>query len=287
MDDDQAPAPIQYRPWTFFPLAFGLTWLCWGAAYWVARGHGGATGGTQDLLANAPPAMLVLVLLGVFGPFTSAFLLTHKDRGKAGVKALWKSGWRFRLPPTWFLVALLLFPATRIISLLIGGAGVSFELFTNPVGLIGLALFMFFLGGPFGEEFGWRGYALPGLLQKYNATTASLIIGVIWVVWHLPLFIIPGSPQAEIPFWPWATEVVAMAVLYTWLLAHVDGAVFAAILFHTMGNFSTDLFQPVREIPVGWGSPEGLNVIIKVGMALAVILIFGPKRLRRGSPAPS
>ncbi len=102
--------------------------------------------------------------------------------------------------------------------------------------------------------------------------------------WHLPLFIIPGSPQAQIPFWPWAISVFAMAIIQTWVHVNVGGVVFAAILVHTMGNFSTELFRSVRETTPSWTSPEGLSVIILVVVALAVVLVWGPKRLRRGAP---
>ncbi len=276
--DAQQPVPF---PWDYFALAYAFSWAFWGMAYLFAGDQPPVTGTAEDLLAAAPPAMLVLVLLGVFGPFFAAFVLTWRRQGRSGAAALWKSGWRVRIGMKWFLVALLIYPAIRLVSLLAGGAGVSFEAFTPALSFLGLAVFHYFLGGPFGEEFGWRGYALPRLLNRSNALTASLVIGFFWVCWHLPLFIIPGSPQSQIPFWPWAISVFAMAIIITWVHVNVGGVVFAAILVHTMANFSTNLFQPVRETTSGWTSPEGLGVIILVVVALAVILVWGPKRLRR------
>ncbi len=276
--DAQQPVPF---PWDYFALTYAFSWAFWGIAYLFARNQPPVTGTTEDLLAAAPPALLALVLLGVFGPFFAAFVLTWQRQGRSGAAALWRSGWRVRIGVKWFLVALLIFPAIRIVALLAAGSGVSFEAFTRPLSLLGLTVFMYFLGGPFGEEFGWRGYALPRLLNRSNALTASLVIGFFWVCWHLPLFIIPGSPQSQIPFWPWAISVFAMAIIITWVHVNVGGVVFAAILVHTMANFSTNLFQPVQETTPSWTSPEGLGVILLVIVALAVVLVWGPKRLQR------
>ena len=195
-EGSRAPKSRPDFPWDYFALAFAFSWSFWGLAYLMMRGRPTVEGNTEALLESAPPAMLVLVLVGVFGPFFGAFVLTAKREGRDGVSALWKSGWSFKLPLPWLLVALFLFPAVRIASLLASGAGVSFEIFTRPLTLIGLTLFMYFLGGSFGEEFGWRGYALPRLLERQSALGASLVLGLIWVAWHLPLFFIPGSPQA-------------------------------------------------------------------------------------------
>jgi len=266
-------------PWAYFALAYTVTWALWGAAYLAVRGRPVVVGSTEDLLAAAPPALLALVLLGVFGPFVSAFVLTWGNRGKGGTAALWKSGWTFKMPPAWWLVVLFLFPAGRVLSLIIAGAGVSFESFTHPLTLIGLTIFMYFLGGSFGEEYGWRGYALPRLLDGWSALNASLILGVFWVVWHLPLFFIPGSPQAQIPFWPWAASVMALAVLFTWVHGHVNGIVFAAIVFHTTSNLSANLFKPVRDVGEGWQSPDGIGTILTVLLAIVVAIVWRPKRL--------
>jgi len=160
-------------PWAYFALAYTVTWALWGAAYLAVRGRPVVVGSTEDLLAAAPPALLALVLLGVFGPFVSAFVLTWRNHGKGGTAALWKSGWTFKMPPAWWLVVLFLFPAGRVLSLIIAGAGVSFESFTHPLTLIGLTIFMYFLGGSFGEEYGWRGYALPRLLDGWSALNAE------------------------------------------------------------------------------------------------------------------
>jgi membrane protease YdiL (CAAX protease family) len=259
-------------PWDFFALAYALSWLPWGVAYLIAPPSPPVAGTTEELLAAAPPAMLALVLVGVFGPFAAAFLLTWSREGRAGVLGLWRSGWRVRLPIRWLVVILLLFPVLRIVSLLLAGTGISLELFRTPVQLIGLAVFMYFLGGPFGEEFGWRGYALPRLLERSGALGASLVLAAFWIAWHLPLFFIPGSPQAQIPFGPWALSVVGLSVVFTWVHVHVGGAVFAAILLHTMANLSTDLFRPAVEAAPGWRSPDGIGTLLLTGVAVLIAI---------------
>jgi membrane protease YdiL (CAAX protease family) len=272
-------------PGDFFALAYLLSWIPWGVAYLVARRSPPVTGTTEELLAAAPPAMLALVLLGVFGPFAAAFALTWRKEGRSGVSSLWRSGWRVRLPFTWLLVILLLFPALRIVALLLAGTGVSFELFTAPLQLMGLAVFMYFLGGPFGEEFGWRGYALPRLLAVSGALGASFALAVFWIGWHLPLFLIPGSPQAQIPLGPWALSVIGLTIVFTWVHINVGGAVFAAVLLHTMANLSSDLFRPSAEVASGWRSPDGIQTMLLVGVAV-LIAVFALPRTTPASRSP-
>jgi membrane protease YdiL (CAAX protease family) len=269
-------------PWTYFALANALSWTCWGIAALFTVDSGPVEGGAEELLAAAPPAALAFILLGVFGPFTAAFFLTWSRDGRDAAAALWKSGWNAKLGLRWFLVALLLFPAIQIGAILSAGVGVSAELFVRPLALLGMTLFMWFLGGSFGEEFGWRGYALPRLLDRFDALSASLVLGAFWVIWHVPLFFIPGSPQAQIPFVPWAISVLALSIIYTWVHVHVGGVVFAALLLHTMGNLSPELFQATDPVPELWRSPDAFNLYATVAVAIVIVAVFGPKKLRRG-----
>jgi membrane protease YdiL (CAAX protease family) len=275
---ESRPFPLDY-----FLLAYAISWALWGVAWLFARNNPPVTGTAEDLVAAAPPEMLILVLAGVFGPFLSAFILTWRREGREGAKALWKSGWRVRIGWFWLLVVIALFPVIRILAVLVSGAGLSLEAFTQPLTLVGMGLFMYFLGGPFGEEFGWRGYALPRLLDKYNTVNASIILGVFWIAWHLPLFLIPGSPQAQIPLLPWAAGVTALALIMTWVHINVGGAVFAAIAIHTTANWATDLFRPAAEAGEGWSSADGLMTIFQIILALILIPIL----LKRSKPAAS
>jgi membrane protease YdiL (CAAX protease family) len=93
------------------------------------------------------------------------------------------------------------------------------------------------LGGPLGEEFGWRGYALPVLQDRLGWRVASLGLGLVWGVWHLPLFFIDGTAQAHIPLALFLLSVVAMSVVFAWLVNRTAGSVVAALLFHTAINF--------------------------------------------------
>jgi membrane protease YdiL (CAAX protease family) len=99
----------------------------------------------------------------------------------------------------------------------------------------GLAFQIFFF--TLTEEPAWRGFALPRLQAKYSAFVSSLILGALWGGWHIPLFLIPGSFQATLPFAGFMLSAIATAFLFTWLFNHTNGSVLLAGILHA----ATDL----------------------------------------------
>jgi membrane protease YdiL (CAAX protease family) len=93
------------------------------------------------------------------------------------------------------------------------------------------------LGGPLGEEFGWRGFALPAMQDRLGWRAAGLGLGLVWGVWHLPLFFIDGTAQAHIPPVLFLLSVVAMSIVFAWLANRSAGSVVAALVFHTAINY--------------------------------------------------
>ena len=81
-----------------------------------------------------------------------------------------------------------------------------------------------------GEELGWRGYALPRLLERFSPLVASLILGVIWWLWHLPTFFIAGTPQFRQPVVAFLIMTTAYSILMTWIFLHTHGSVLIATL---------------------------------------------------------
>ena len=96
--------------------------------------------------------------------------------------------WRVGLP--WYLIALGL---PTVLSIATAGLGyllgASESIQVGALTVLELVLFVLVVG----EELGWRGYALPLLLEKRSAVTASLILGALWGLWHLPTFLVPGT----------------------------------------------------------------------------------------------
>jgi membrane protease YdiL (CAAX protease family) len=105
---------------------------------------------------------------------------------------------------------------------------------------------VYVLIGPLSEEPGWRGYALPHLLEKSNALKAGLITGILWALWHLPAYIISGTPQeAANPFEAFLGFILialGMNLLQAWVFIRTKGsALLAGILFHLSYNISMTL----------------------------------------------
>lgn len=90
--------------------------------------------------------------------------------------------------------------------------------------------------GPLQEELGWRGFALPRLLDRWSSRRASLVLGVAWACWHLPLYAIDAGGQERAPLAAFLISVVAMSVLYTWFWAATSGSLLIALLLHSATN---------------------------------------------------
>ena len=114
-----------------------------------------------------------------------------------------------------------------------------------------------------GEELGWRGYLLPRLLERYSALTASLMVGLLWGLWHLSLFLTPAFPHSERSFPLFMISTTVYSVWFTWLFLRTRGSVLLATLFHASLNlFSPGALEPHRQ--------EIVEVIVYGASALVV-----------------
>ena len=139
-----------------------------------------------------------------------------------------------------------------------------------------IVLLFFIVGIINGEELAWRGFGLPRLQTKYNALTASLILGVIWSVFHLPLFFtLTGSSQSDWSFTNFLVTTVALTVLYTWMYNNTGGSVLLAYLFHASANTWTQIFSIDHANPTLRWVTSGLII----AAAVIVILAAGAENL--------
>lgn len=223
-----------------------------------------------------------LWLLGGLGPPIAAVVITGLTDGSSGVRQLLGRlvAWRVRL--RWYGVALLM-PGIVI------GLGVAFDALVLDVQtpmptarqlllFVGVLAYTAIIGGGL-EEIGWRGFALPRLQASFSALTASLVIGVVWMIWHAPLFLVSGAIQTELPLIPYVVQGIALAVLFTWLYNSTRGSILLVVLFH--GAFNAWLSSV-------WLLRDGVNpttLWLIAGMfgvlAIVVVLVNGGENLSR------
>jgi len=220
--------------------------------------------------------------------FVSLFM-TWLTLGKEAVKTLFKRYFLWRVDRKWYLVAILLMPTLRFIAIPLTTwlTGIPAD-FSHPMirDMVPLDLPLLSMVIPWilfevftnGEEMGWRGYVLPRLQAKYSALTSSLIVGVIWSVWHLPKFFETGSSEGRSFFW-FTVFTVSVAVLYTWLYNNTRGSLLLVTLFHASGN-TFGIFLPDNFAMAG-GILSNLQIVLFVVTAVAVTILAGPERLSR------
>ena len=134
--------------------------------------------------------------------------------------------------------------------------------------------------GPLSEEIGWRGYALERLQIRWNALTSSLIIGLVWALWHLPLFMIVGTSQHElgVPFIGFLIKLMASSILYTCLYNNTNKSLWSAILLHWLYTYPAQVLSSgIIRSPLY----NGLEYLPYVIMAAIVVLIWKPQTLSR------
>ncbi len=220
----------------FFAATFTVSWILWFSAL-LMKSHGLSLPFLHDFLLKA----------GSFGPTVSGFVLAYGFGGKAEVRSLLRSLLNIRIRPQWLLFTFLVLPGVSAGSCLVvwltGGRlpQPQFELWFVPVAFAYILIFM----GPLGEEAGWRGFALKRMLRNASPMKSAASLGIIWSLWHLPLFFVEGTTQNALAafgllpaFLGFLLYTVTISVLITLLFVMNGGSVLGSMLFHTMGNLS-------------------------------------------------
>jgi len=213
----------------FFVLAFVLTWGIGGFALLVGSWFPGA----QPLSTSSP-----LYYLAAYSVSLVGFRLTAHYDGAEGVRRLSHRLVPSRSSLSWYLIIPVAYAAITALALSAAARRDGSSLAIPPTSLApwGLAAAILKDPGPVGEELGWRGFALPRLLERLPPLAASIRLGLVHAAWHLPLFFIPNMPQAHVSL-PWfAVGVVAIAVFDTALYLRSDSNLLLAILVHLLAN---------------------------------------------------
>jgi membrane protease YdiL (CAAX protease family) len=182
-----------------------------------------------------------------FGPFLSAYIMTRIMEGKEGWLNLRSRFKLVRVGWQWYAFILLGVPTLMLLGIsVLPGALASFQGFPHHFVITYLITFIaiFFFGGPLGEEPGWRGFALPRIQSRYGALRGTLLLGIVWTFWHLPDFLTSaqkGGPGTGLyPFYAglpvFFLEVVALAIIFTWVFNNTKGSIFIALLLHASYN---------------------------------------------------
>jgi membrane protease YdiL (CAAX protease family) len=188
------------------------------------------------------PVGVVVTLLGTFAPSVVGLLLTRRHEGPSGVRALIARATRGDVPWGWYVFAAGFLAAIKLVDAaivrLVTGAWPRFGALPWIV-----IPFVIAVSTPVqaGEEIGWRGYALPRLASRLGLAWASLLLGVLWAVWHLPLFFVRDTDTYGQSFPLYLTQVVAISVVIAWLWARTRGSLLLPMLLHAAINNTKDI----------------------------------------------
>jgi len=193
---------------------------------------------------------IFLICVAACAPSAWGIYFTRRYSGSAGLRDLFARLMRVRVPIAWLLAAIFLFPMCLTLT-----AGLA-RLFTGQVPEFSpgyltpqFVLWTMAVGGPLNEELGWRGFALPRLLQRRSPLAASVGLGVVWAFWHLPLFFIPGSAHDGLPFANYVILVVCLSIFMTAAHLSTRGSLLIAVLFHTSADATAGLWHFTRSTP--------------------------------------
>ncbi len=259
-------SPTIRFPWLYLILAYALAWVFWIPVALTGRDY------------QSSWLLILLLLLGVFGPGIAGILLTYREGGKEGGRAFWRRATDFRrIHPQWIGMILLFWPGMSLIAIIIhslsGGSLPSFDLIKQmtlqPLGFLVIPVLYMIQSGL--EELGWRGYMLDRVQAVWKPLGASLVIGVFHAFWHLPLFWVAGTNQITfgfgLDFWIFIAMVIAGSIYSTWCYNSNQRSLLAVILLHAASNLNLDLFT-------GPGMERRLYFFLVILGALVVAAIW-------------
>lgn len=250
----------------FFIITFAITWGIGAFAIFLP----GQFRNLFGELSDTHP----FYYIAVAAPTISATILALALGGWSGLRMLYARLFRWRFGIQWYALVLVGLPVFGWLVTRITGSHPLKDIST-PALLLALLLNLL-ITGPLGEELGWRGFALPRLLKRFSPFTASLILGVIWGIWHLPSFYVSAMVQAELSLPLFLLNAVCLSFLASWLLMNTGGSVLITVLLHYMANFCVS----VLGVPIlAFTSLMLAAVILVVGLDKRVAWFWEPSDL--------
>lgn len=243
----------------FVILAYALSWWAW---VWYRLDPGNV----DAPILPIGPLLAALIVLAIIGGWPAIRELLSRI-------VHWRVGW------VWYAVVLLLPVALTLgavgINLLLGAhRSATFEVPGIAQLAIRFVFILLWIG--LGEEPGWRGFALPRLLVGRSALAAALILGVVHMVWHLPLF---GVEYDAANVWPWGITVICFSIVIAWIFLHTGGSVLMPMLMHASNNtiaFMWRMFEGGDQLRLWW-----VWCALWVIAAVAVVWANGPSLTRK------
>jgi hypothetical protein len=226
--------------------------------------------------------------LGALSASLAGIILAAVEGRKGGVRELLGRFLIWRVGIQWWAFALLfgVIPAVAALYLfnLFGGPAVDWS-GLDPLYSVVPSIIILTIFAGMGEEFGWRGFAMPRLQARHNALVSSIIIGVLWGIWHIPLFLAKGTDQYNWrldaglipPVLLYTVFVTAWSIQYTWVFNNTKGSVLLAAVLHGAVNAWNGYIDVYR------GNFGGIvtYTVVSVIVSLIIVLMAGPTNLSR------
>ncbi|WBW97345.1 CPBP family intramembrane glutamic endopeptidase [Oceanirhabdus sp. W0125-5] len=250
-------------------LTFIITWGCWITAWCLLK---------EGIVNTSNPIYLSLFGIGgAFGPGLATWLVLRIAKDKNSYKNYISSLIKWRVNILWYILPFAVYIGVPFLSSLL----VNFINVGNPISLKIQPLYMLIMyfpimiiGGGL-EELGWRGFVLPELLKSFSPIISSLILGVIWAIWHLPLFyLLPHTSQYAMNFPFYLCGVIGITFMMTWVYIKTQSTLLS-IIYHAAFNsvFSIGFSTLVTDKVTTFN-----GIVVVVHIVLGIVLLFRTQR---------
>jgi uncharacterized protein len=234
---------------------------------------------------------LILFLIGGSSPTWVGLLLVLFSYNKEERKAYFKRLLPRLIPGRWLAIIILIFPVLFVIvyavELLLGSPLPGMEALKSYIAQPSVLPFVILIGlgsGPISEEFGWRGFALDPLMRRFGRIWGTVMLGLIWGVWHLGLFFMPQTWHGQLGFafagFPtFVLASIGLALVMTWVHVNTQSSILAAILMHFFSNFTSSALAPQSN------EAEIVHMLVLIVLGLALCLSMERKANRQAAAA--
>lgn len=248
----------------YFLLTYAITWICFISVALLSHGTLAKSGGSVLL-------QQVLLYMGTITPSIIAIALTLRS-GKTGETQILLSRiikWRVNIK--WYVFAISYIVVIKLlVALVIRVTTGAWPLFGNQSWYMIAVVIIFFMWIQAGEEIGWRGFALPRMTERLGLSASTLLLGMLWAFWHLPLFFVQGADNSGKSFLLFLFQVTGLSIAMGWLYWRTRGSLLLVMLMHAATNNTKDIVPSV--VP---GSPYAVSNHLVAWLTVILLWICG------------